>query len=171
MDVQHERLPLLLRAVGTEKEVEKVIIVISHSTELDKWIAERHYLHSTPAGAVLRMSFEENGKRIGAMMWGRNPSPKQDQTNVLCLTRMFFVDDTAPFVESKALGMARKFIRKYCPEIKGLVAYCSTGAGHEGTVYKADGWFEVSRTSPSRDCRPGRKNVDTSGKIKYVRSP
>ena len=26
---------------------------ILHSTEVDKWIKERHYLHSTPAGALL----------------------------------------------------------------------------------------------------------------------
>lgn len=145
---------------------------ILHSTELDKWIQERHYLHSTPAGAVLRMEFvEENGTRIGAMMWGRNPSPKQDQQNQLCLTRMFFIDQTERFVESKALGMARKYIRKHLPKIKGLVAYSSTGEGHEGIVYQADGWFVISQSRTSRDCREGRKNIDTSAKLKWVRSP
>ena len=146
---------------------------ISHTTELDRWIAERHYLHSTPAGAVIRMEFlNSNGERIGAMMWGRNTSPKQDQKNLLCLTRMYFIDDTENFVESKALGIARKYIRKHHPQIKGLTAYSSTGEGHEGTVYKADGWFEVSRTrSGKRDCRSGRKNADTSSKIKWARSP
>ncbi|MBR2287103.1 MAG: hypothetical protein IJ865_02600, partial [Clostridia bacterium] len=96
---------------------------ISHTTELDRWIAERHYLHSTPAGAVIRMEFlNRNGERIGAMMWGRNTSPKQDQKNLLCLTRMYFIDDTEDFVESKALGIARKYIRKHYPQIKGLTA-------------------------------------------------
>lgn len=145
---------------------------ILHSTEVDKWIKERHYLHSTPAGAVLRMEFvDDHGDRIGAMMWGRNPSPKQDQQNQLCLTRMYFIDETERFVESKALGMARKYIRKNLPKIKGLVAYSSTGEGHEGIVYQADGWFVVSQSHPSRDCREGRKNIDTSAKLKWVRSP
>lgn len=146
---------------------------IVHSTELDSWIKEHHYLHTTPAGAVLRMEFlDDAGCRIGAMMWGRNPSPKTDQNNQLCLTRMYFIDDTERFVESKALGMARKYIRKHLPHIKGLVAYSSSGAGHEGVVYLADNWFSVSSTTNGkRDCRANRKNVDTSVKIKWVRSP
>lgn len=145
---------------------------IVHSTDLDRWIAERHYLLSTPAGAVIRMEFySADRRRIGGMMWGRNTSPKQDHPNLLCLTRMYFVDDTERFVESRALAMARKYIRKHHPAIKGLVAYSSTRQGHEGTIYQADGWFEVSRTTQSRDCREGRKNIDTSAKIKWCRSP
>ena len=146
---------------------------ILHTVELDQWIKEHHYLHSTPAGAVIRMEFlNDNGQRIGGMMWGRNTSPKQNQHNQLCLTRMYFVDDTERFVESKALSMARKYIRKHHPQIKGLVAYSSSGEGHEGVVYVADGWFEVSRTRNNmRDTRENRKNIDTSSKIKWVRSP
>ena len=143
-----------------------------HTTEIDKWIAEHHYLHSTPAGAVLRLEIQDDaGQRIGGMMWGRNPSPRQDQQSVLCLTRMYCVDDTEPYVESRALSMARKYIRKHYPHIKGLVAYSSTGAGHEGVIYQADGWFEVSRTTGGQDCRPGRANRDTSVKIKWCRTP
>lgn len=147
---------------------------VVHSEELDAWIAERHYLHNTPAGAVIRMEFtDDDGKRIGAMMWGRNPSPKQEQRTVLCLTRMFFVDETERFTESAALAMARKHIRKHHPDVVGLVAYSSTGEGHEGTVYKADRWFAVQSASRdgATDKRDGRKNTDTSKKIKWVRSP
>ena len=76
----------------TEME-EKMKINIVHSKELDKWIAEHHYLHSAPAGAIIRMEIQDDtSQRIGGMMWGRNPSPKQDQRNVLCLTRMYCVD-------------------------------------------------------------------------------
>ena len=144
---------------------------ISHSTDTDRWLQERHYLHSTPAGAVLRMEFREAGELIGAMMWGRSPSPKQDQKSLLCLTRMYFIDEAPKNTESRALAMARRYIRRHCPEIKGLVAYSSTGQGHEGTVYQADNWFEVSRSRAARDTRPGRKNLDTSIKIKWCRSP
>lgn len=146
---------------------------ISHSTETDNFIREHHYLHTTPAGAVIRMNFTDDlGNLIGAMMWGRNTSPKQDQKNMLCLTRMYFVDSAPKNTESRALSMARKYIRKHFPQIKGIVAYSPTGEGHEGIVYQADGWFEVSRTANgSRDCRGGRKNIDTSTKIKWCRTP
>ena len=75
-----------------------------HSTEIDRWIKERHYLHSTPAGAVLRLEFlDDTGIRIGAMMWGRPVSRKINQKTILELTRMYFVDETEPFVESKKI--------------------------------------------------------------------
>ena len=144
---------------------------ISHSTDTDQWLREHHYLHSTPAGAIIRMEFRDSEQLVGAMMWGRNTSPKQDQKNVLCLTRMCFLDDAPKNTESHALAMARKYIRKHHPDIKGLVAYSSTGQGHEGIVYQADGWFEVSRSRNSKDYRKDRKNQDTSAKIKWVRSP
>lgn len=146
-----------------------------HTTELDKWIKERHYLHSTPAGAVLRLEFtDDTGHRIGAMMWGRPVSPKVDQIHTLELTRMFFVEDTDPFVESKALAMARKHIRKHYPQIKGLIAYSSTAEQHKGTIYIADGWFKISETksvSGSWENREGRKNRDLSTKFKFARTP
>lgn len=146
---------------------------IVHTTELDEWIRRNHYLHTTPAGAIIRMEFvDSDGRRIGAMMWGRNSSPMQEQRCQLCLTRMYFIDNTEQFVESRALSMARKYIRRHYPQIKGLIAYASTGAGHNGCVYRADGWFAVSITrNNSRDCRAGRRNVDTSAKVKWVRSP
>ena len=146
---------------------------ICHDREIDEWIRQNHYLHSTPAGAVISMEFlDDSDRRIGAMMWGRNPSPKQDQLHQLCLSRMYFVDDTERFCESKALAMARRYIRKNHPTIKGLSAYSSLGEGHTGICYQADGWFEVSRVrAGSRDFRAGRKNIDTSEKIKWCRSP
>ena len=146
-----------------------------HNTDVDKWIMERHYLKSTPAGAVIRLEFlNDSGERIGAMMWGRPISPKIDQKHILELTRMYFVDETEHCVESKALGMARKYIRKHYPEIKGLIAYSSTGQQHEGTIYQSDGWFLISKSNSQNgnwENRAGRKNRDLSVKLKFARSP
>ena len=147
---------------------------IVHNTELDAWIKERHYLHSTPAGAVIRMEFLDGAqRRIGAMLWGRPTSRMLDQTHLLQLTRMYFIDDTDPCVESQALGKARRYIRKHYPQIKGLISYCSTAEHHKGVVYLADGWFKLSesRSGGSWESRPGRCNRDLSPKIKFARSP
>lgn len=150
-----------------------VRVEVCHSTELDKWIEERHYLKSTPAGARLRLwILNENQERIGAMMWGRPVARNLDQKHILELTRMYIVDGTEPNAESKALALARKYIRKHMPEIKGLVAYSSLGQGHEGTIYKADGWFALGIVKPSRwSNRKGRVDRDLSEKIRWVRSP
>lgn len=148
---------------------------LSRSTELDKWIAERHYLQSTPPGAQLRLwVVDDNGIRIGAMMWGRPTSRNLDQASVLELTRMFLIDNNESFAESKALSMARKHIRKHLPSIKGLISYSSIGHGHEGTIYRADGWFPVGKTRKRKSgwtTREARIDRDLSQKIRWARSP
>jgi hypothetical protein len=150
-------------------------IDICHDISLDKWIAERHYLHSTPAGAKVRMWFkDDNGNTIGAMMWGRPSARMLDQNKMLELTRMFFIDDTERFVESKALSKAREHIRKHFPQVKGLIAYSSCGQRHEGTIYEADNWFSVGTTkghSWKSKVKAERADIDISDKIRWVRTP
>lgn len=143
------------------------------STEIDKWIASRHYLKSTPAGAKLRLwILDEKRNRIGAMMWGRPTARNLDGNRLLELTRMYVIDDTDPFVESKALSLARKMIRKTMPDIKGLIAYSSTGQEHEGTIYEADNWFVLGVSKSGRwSNRPGREDRDTSVKKRWCRTP
>jgi hypothetical protein len=145
-----------------------------HNAELDAWVAARHYLKSVPAISTLRLEFTEDGERVGAMLWSRPTSPKIDQLHTLELTRMYFVDNTERFIESKALASARRHIRKTLPQIRGLIAYCSTAEGHKGTVYEADGWFKISESrsaSGSWESRAGRTNRDLSTKIKFGRTP
>lgn len=62
---------------------DSVDLLISHTTETDRWIAQHHYLHSTPAGAVVRMEFYESDILVGAMMWGRSVSTKFDRQHIL----------------------------------------------------------------------------------------
>ena len=99
-------------------------------------------------------------------------SRKIDQNAILELTRMCFIDDTPPFVESKCLGMARKYIRKHYGTVKGLIAYSSTGAGHEGIIYKADNWYALGGSAGGNwENRGNRTNRDLSQKIRWTRSP
>jgi hypothetical protein len=144
---------------------------ICHTKAVDKYIIEHHYLHSAPAGAKLRLWVkDDDNNTIGAMMWGRPTARTYDPIRILELTRMHMLDDVGEFVESKALGMARKLIRTQLPQVKGLIAYSSTGEAHKGTIYLADGWFAVGRTVAKAWNKLGRKNVDVSKKIRYVRS-
>jgi hypothetical protein len=144
---------------------------ISHSTDVDRWIIENHYLHSAPAGARLRLWVKnDNGDVIGAMMWGRPSARTYDFTRIMELTRLHMIDETEPFAESAALGMSRKLIRKQFPQIKGLISYSSTGEHHKGTVYLADGWFAVGTTRAAAWTKKDRKNIDTSKKIRWVRT-
>ena len=151
----------------------QIRVVEAHDTQVDEWIAARHYLGYAPPGARLRLWVLQGDRIIGAMMWGRPSARHLDQRHILELTRMVFVDDTEPFVESRALALARAYIRRHFPEVKGLVAYSSTAMGHEGTVYQADGWFCVGRTEGGKwsNRTRQRRDADPSPKLKWVRSP
>ena len=148
-------------------------LCVLHDTSIDRWIKEYHYLQSVPAGAMIRMCFKDDKQNIiGGMLWGHPTSRKLDHKSILELTRMVFVDDTEPFIESRALAMARKHIRKHCPAVKGLIAYSSTGQGHEGIVYKADNWYVLGVSkSASWQTRPNRADRDLSPKVRWTRSP
>ena len=144
---------------------------ICHTKEVDRYIIEHHYLHSAPAGAKLRLwTKDDAGNTIGAMMWGRPTARTYDKDRLLELTRMYMVDGTEPCAESKALGMARKLIRAQLPQVKGLIAYSSTGEAHKGIIYLADGWFAVGLTVAKAWNKNDRKNIDTTKKIRFVRS-
>jgi len=151
----------------------EISLRILHDTSLDCWIRDRHYLKSVPAGAKIRMCFYNRQEEIiGGMLWGHPTARKLNQQCLLEFTRMFFVNDTPPFVESQALGMARKHIRRYFPQIKGLISYSSTGEGHEGIVYQADNWYPLGVTrSAGWQNRKGRIDRDLSDKIRWTRSP
>lgn len=150
-------------------------LIKSHTKKLDEWIAERHYLKSVPAGAKLRLwAIDDEGNTVGAMMWGRPSARMLNKDMLLELTRMYFIDDTEPFIESRALAMARKMIRKYMPQVKGLLAYSSAGQGHDGIIYRADNWFPFGQTQGGKWNVKGskpRKNIDTSPKFRWLRSP
>ncbi len=149
-----------------------VKLYIEHDMTVDDWIRDHHYLHSVPAGAIIRMCFKQNERVIGCMMWGRPTSRKIDQKSILELTRMCFVDETERFVESKCLAMARKYIRKHHPAVKGLIAYSSAGAGHDGVIYQADNWYKLGGSKGgSWESRAGRTNRDLSQKSRWTRSP
>lgn len=143
--------------------------------ELREWIKARHYLASAPPGYVLALEILLRGQRIGGMLWGRPCARELDQQEVLCLDRLFCIDDTPPNVESQALGQARAIIRERYQRVRLLVSYSDPAQGHEGTIYAADGWARFGKTrngSAGWLNRPGRKSLEApTPKQRWVRSP
>lgn len=147
----------------------------SESRELRAWIAAHHYSGSAPPGYRFALEFLCERARVGAMLLGRPASRELDEQAWLELTRMYFVDDTERFVESRALAMMRRFVRTWVPQTKGLLAYSDPSVGHEGVVYSADGWAQFGRTRNGSGWanRPGRKAAPgpPSRKLRWVRTP
>lgn len=147
----------------------------SEAGEFDAWIASNHYRECAPAGAVLRLEFLEGSERVGGMMWGR-PEARlldEDATHILENTRTFFNPQAGGF-RSENLASARKFIRKWFPQIRLVLAYADPEEGHVGTVYLADGWASFGKTTPKEKGwmnREGRKDECGHSKRRFVRTP
>jgi len=147
----------------------------SETQEVLGWLKQNHYLHSTPPGFVFLLEFLEGRQRVGAMQVGRPTSRELDADHLLELTRMFFVDE-APFnTESKGLAMLRRFVRRWFPQIRLLLAYSDPAQGHRGTVYEADGWCAFGKTARSHGygwkSRQGRRDECVGAKTRWVRTP
>ena len=146
------------------------------SRELREWIVARHYLQSAPPGYRVALEFLDGDRnRIGAMLLGRPTSRKYDERCWLELTRMFFIDEAPPNTESRALAMMRRWVRRWMPEVRALIAYSDPAAGHTGTVYRADNWAPfgfTTRTYAGWRTRPGRRQAEeATPKARWIRTP
>jgi len=116
----------------------------------------------------------EDGKRLGAMMWGRPEARllESDADHVLELTRMVF--ETSKEFLSRSLSNARHYIRKWFPQIRLLLTYADPEQGHDGAVYKADGWASFGKTTNKPGGwknREGRHDACGHPKIRFLRTP
>lgn len=147
----------------------------SESRASAEWLAELHYLRSKPPGFVHVLEFSEGKELIGAMILGRPSSRAYDADQIMELNRVYFIEDTAPNVESQGLAMMRKHVRIWLPGIRLLVSYSDPGQGHKGIIYAADGWAPFGMTSHKSGygwkSRPGRKDDPVTPKQRWVRTP
>jgi hypothetical protein len=164
---------LELQMPSKKEKAVQLRLVVSHSKELDNWIATRHYLGYCPPGAKLRLWVFIGSQIIGAIMFGRPSARPYDNGTVWELTRFIFIDDTPHCTESRVLAMTRKYIRKHFPQVKGLVSYSSPAFDHHGVIYRADNWFKLGWTRGGTwdsKSHPDRRNKDITKKDRWVRS-
>lgn len=120
------------------------------------YIAENHYTKSCALGRISYGYFEDNelkgaivfsqpaGKFVASGIWD-----KGTQRNTLEFIRMF-LDDSAVIKESQFIGQVIKELRKDMPEVKILVTYADSQAGHVGYIYQATNWIYIGTASDER---------------------
>jgi len=119
--------------------------------------------------------FIEGKELIGGMILGRPSAKQYNPDKILQLHRVFFIDDTAPNVESQGLSMMRRMVRVWIPQIRGLLSYSDPSIGHEGTIYEADMWCPLGLTDEhwgyGWKSREGRRDQRVSRKMRWFRTP
>ena len=130
------------------KNVAKDLIVKNHYTH--KWslctvaygVYYKEYIESTFFGGF-------NSKLIGVLVYGnavgRNASTSISSllinNNVLELTRVWIADGYGKNIESYCISESFRQINKDYPEIKCILSYSDSEAGHSGTIYQATGFL------------------------------
>lgn len=147
----------------------------SESRELAEWIRQNHYLGSLPPAYAVALEFTARRDRVGGMLLGL-PARGYDQSTWLQLSRVFFVDGTAPNVESQGLSMMRRHVRVWMQGIRMLVAYSDPSVGHDGVIYKADGWAFDRYTRGGGQGWSNRSGRSAGGgrrtpKMRWLRTP
>lgn len=121
------------------------------SCKLAKRIIEKyHYLHSCPK-CSLALGFFYEGWLSTVIVFGQPSSRLLAQSiweggndkNTWELLRLYSFDWSGKNTESRCISLAIKYIKKYHPEVKVLIAFADPSVGHVGTIYKASNWIFV----------------------------
>lgn len=111
------------------------------------FMSRHHYTHTCPK-PVLAYGVYHNGKMQCCVVYGR-PVGKNLSSSIweggndnecLELVRLFSYDECPKNIESWSISNSIKMIRRDMPQIKVLVSYADTGAGHIGYIYQASSW-------------------------------
>lgn len=124
------------------------------------FVIKHHYTHKwtlcTVAYGVYYKDYPEttffggyNNKLIGVLVYGnavgRNASTSIStmltNNNVLELTRLVLLDGYGKNIESYCIAESLRLLNKDYPQIKCILSYADSEAGHCGTIYQATGFL------------------------------
>lgn len=104
--------------------------------EVRELIKSHHYSHSYRSQQQVHVfSLIEDGKTVGAAVFGKPMSRNLDQTS-LELRRFCLIDETPKNTESYFLSRCLKWLARNTT-IKQIITFADPNQGHQGTIYKA----------------------------------
>ncbi len=123
--------------------------------EAAKYAVENwHYSKSMPAFKTVKLGVWENGKFIGAVIYGMGANPNLHKPygigkfEVAELVRVALFEHSTPV--SKILAVAQKLLKKQSPNLRLIVSYADTDQGHHGGIYQACNWIYAGDATGGR---------------------
>jgi len=113
-----------------------------------------HYSKSVPPGSLVKIGAWEDGKFIGAVIFGHGAtydigSPYgMNQFECVELVRVALTRHKLPV--SKIMAIALRFLKAQSPKLKLVVSYADPSQGHHGGIYQATNWI-YQGSIPIRD--------------------
>lgn len=132
-----------------------------------------HYSRTMPVGKLATFGVWENGKFVGAVVFGRGATHKLGspyglvQTECVELVRVALTDHATPVTQVIAASLRQ--LRAARPGLHLVVSYADTAHGHHGGIYQAGNWIYTGTTGKS-DCYYVVNGVKTHGRSVSSRS-
>lgn len=114
-----------------------------------------HYSACMPAGKLVTLGVWEQGKFVGAVVFGRGANNHigtkyhLEQTEVCELVRVALTKHDTPV--SRIASIALRFLKRHSPGLRMIVSYADPEQGHHGGIYQALGWLYVGPSQAQRE--------------------
>jgi hypothetical protein len=115
-----------------------------------KW----HYSKAMPSGKLVKIGVWENGRFIGAVLYGLGATP------MLCRPYGLTINETAELVRvalsshsatvSRILAISLKMLTRACPKLRVVVSFADKNEGHHGGIYQATNWIYTGESSEAK---------------------
>lgn len=110
-----------------------------------------HYSQAMPSGKLAKFGVWEDGKFIGAIIFGRGATPQLvkpyglQQTEACELVRVAMKQHQTPV--SQALAAALKLLHKTNPGLRLVISFADPDQGHIGGIYQATNWIYTGKSA------------------------
>lgn len=113
-----------------------------------------HYSKAVPAGKLVKYGVWENGKFIGAVIYGRGATPNLgkpyglEQTEICELVRVALDKHETPVTQIVAETIRQ--LKQSNPGLRLIVSFADPDQGHAGGIYKAGNWLYTGKSSSAK---------------------
>lgn len=113
-----------------------------------------HYSKAMPSGKLVKFGVWEDGKFIGAVVYGRGANPSVgeqfglSQFEICELVRVALTTHQTPV--SQIVSKTLKMLKQTNTGMRLVVSYADPSQGHKGGIYRAGNWLYVGSTVPIR---------------------
>ena len=125
------------------------------SHEAAKYAVEHwHYSRCMPSGKLVKVGAWEDGKYIGAVMFGRGATPNLCKpyglTQLECceLVRIALTHHESPV--TRIMAVAVRMLTRAMPGLRLIVSFADPGEGHHGGVYQGGNWIYAGQSNSAK---------------------
>ena len=126
-----------------------------------------HYSRTMPAAKLVRIGVWEDGRFVGAILYGSGANrhlarPFGLKPTEACELVRVALASGRQHPTSKCLAISLKILKRHCPGLRLVVSYADTKEGHMGTIYQATNWIFLEAAN--------QPYLKVRGKVEHPRS-